>query len=260
MAEHAPKPYRSIHIEIHITPRTLLGFLAIVLLAGIAAPLFSEDLTLTTIYPSPLGVYKSLISTGGDDEDTVLVRDGGKLGVGTDKPNEKLHVEGNARVSGGRLLLGRVDGFDIGLLDKAGLWSYRAASDFTELFVGGKARLRVTDQGRVGIGKNDPAVTLDVNGPIQASGSGGNVAHSCRNQIGVSNAATFSQKVNCFKNEFAAGGACWFVPANNGMWISGSHPSGVGAGGLSGAWTCEYGGTPTKGVPRFMAMATCCQM
>jgi hypothetical protein len=56
----------------------------------------SEALVLSTYYPSPLGVYQSLITTGIGNPytDTLLVRDQGHVGVGTSAPTALLHAVG----------------------------------------------------------------------------------------------------------------------------------------------------------------------
>ncbi len=68
--------------------RLLLAAWAAVALVPIE--LGSESLTLESYYPSPLGIYSNLTSTG----DTFLARDGGKVGVGTSSPQAGLDVNG----------------------------------------------------------------------------------------------------------------------------------------------------------------------
>jgi len=71
-----------------------------------APPAASEDITLTTYYPSPRGVYKELRTTG----DTFLATQaGGNVGIGTITPLAKLQVHGdNALV--GEIGVGDVNG------------------------------------------------------------------------------------------------------------------------------------------------------
>lgn len=74
------------------------GLVAALLVAGTAA-LQSEQLTLTTTYPSPIGVYSRLITTGRSGPTvvpTLLARDAGSVVVGgTAAPaGVKLHVGG----------------------------------------------------------------------------------------------------------------------------------------------------------------------
>ncbi|MBI3548785.1 MAG: hypothetical protein HY078_07095 [Elusimicrobia bacterium] len=67
------------------------GLAALLLCCGVLE-LSSETMTLTTYYPSPLGVYKSLTST----QQATFARDGGNVGIGTATPDHKLQVRGGA--------------------------------------------------------------------------------------------------------------------------------------------------------------------
>ena len=58
-------------------------WLVIILLLGTCAYAIAEDITLTTYYPSPRGVYDQLQSMG----DTLLAQSGGNVGIGTTSPN-----------------------------------------------------------------------------------------------------------------------------------------------------------------------------
>ena len=64
-----------------------------VLLATTAYAL-AEDLTLTTYYPSPRGVYNELRTMG----TTLLAQQGGNVGIETAAPLAKLDVAGNIRI------------------------------------------------------------------------------------------------------------------------------------------------------------------
>lgn len=54
----------------------------------------AEELTVTTYYPSPRGVYKELRTT----EDTFLATQGGQVGIGTVSPGSTLSVAGGAAI------------------------------------------------------------------------------------------------------------------------------------------------------------------
>ncbi len=54
----------------------------------------SESLTLQTYYPSPIGIYSTLTTTGA----TLLARDGGDVGVATNAPTQALDVNGKIRM------------------------------------------------------------------------------------------------------------------------------------------------------------------
>jgi hypothetical protein len=67
-------------------------------LLGVGATLVAEDITLTTYYPAPYGVYEELTTTG----NTYLATTSGKnVGIGlatTDTIQNKLDVEGNVAI------------------------------------------------------------------------------------------------------------------------------------------------------------------
>jgi len=91
---------------------------------------FPEGLTITTYYPSPVGIYKELrakrmaigdnyykpsdYSWGSEiSSDADLVVEG-KVGIGTTTPSEKLHVAGNTKIDGdldvgGNIQLGKAE-------------------------------------------------------------------------------------------------------------------------------------------------------
>lgn len=72
-------------------------YLLIPVLAGmIVTSAWAEELTITSYYPAPYGVYKELTTTA----DTYLAVDSGYVGIGTRTPSSKLDVNGNLHVSG----------------------------------------------------------------------------------------------------------------------------------------------------------------
>ena len=85
-------------LMIVFTPRMALCLLAMALVAAVAEELGSETLTMTTTYPSPVGIYARLITTGGvaggTAYNTLLSRDNGKVGIGTSSPATLLQVGG----------------------------------------------------------------------------------------------------------------------------------------------------------------------
>jgi hypothetical protein len=128
----------------------------------------SETLTLTTYYPAPYGGYVSILTTN----QTVLARDAGNVGIGTNAPTNKLQVNGtgdtavdlavNGRImtgdgnnDGGVYLSSSKDGFvgnsggTIGFLTSSG-WALQV----------------LKSNGNVGIGTATPARKLDVNGDV----------------------------------------------------------------------------------------------
>ena len=83
-----------------VRPESLrkIGYLALALgLAGLFPGfLLAEEMTMTTYYPAPYGGYNSILTTG----NTFLARDGGNVGIGTNSPSTKLHVNGNTQING----------------------------------------------------------------------------------------------------------------------------------------------------------------
>ena len=87
------------------------SWLIVGLLLATAAYCLAEELTLTTYYPSPRGVYQELRSTHA----SYFATNQGSVGIGTDAvpATEKLHIKGSAGIetdptqpTSGQLLLG----------------------------------------------------------------------------------------------------------------------------------------------------------
>jgi hypothetical protein len=91
-----------IRLRLHYEPRALRPLLAGLFVVLLASDLASENVTLTTYYPAPSGVYTQLITTG----NTYAARDAGTLAVGTKTPNAayKMDVAGNALLESGYYL------------------------------------------------------------------------------------------------------------------------------------------------------------
>ena len=70
------------------------GWLVVALLVGTTGSALAEELTVTTYYPSPRGVYKELRTT----DDALLALEGGAVGIGTANPGSKLSVDGGATI------------------------------------------------------------------------------------------------------------------------------------------------------------------
>ena len=132
---------------------------------------FSEELTITTYYPSPVGIYKELrakkmaigedyyynpssycwegsCTTSIDDNADLVVE--GNVGIGTVDPLEKLDVNGGIRV----------DDY-IKARDSGGL-SLKTDDGTTRLFI--------KDNGDVGIGTTNPGKKLEVAGSTKIGG------------------------------------------------------------------------------------------
>ncbi|MBI4597553.1 MAG: hypothetical protein HY737_04030 [Candidatus Omnitrophica bacterium] len=75
---------------------TMKAWLLVGLLLATAGYVIAEEITLTTYYPSPRGVYQELRSTNS----TFLAYNSGNVGIGTDQPDAqaKLDVSGPVRM------------------------------------------------------------------------------------------------------------------------------------------------------------------
>jgi hypothetical protein len=83
--------------DLHVTvPGGAIRWLAVGFLAALVGELSSENVTLTTYYPAPSGVYKQLITTEG----TALSRESGTVTIGENSAaaGVKLDVRGGVRV------------------------------------------------------------------------------------------------------------------------------------------------------------------
>ena len=148
------------------------------LLLSTMAYAMAEDITLTTYYPSPRGVYEQIVTTG----QTTLATNGGNVGIGTNAPSQRLTLgSGNVLLPNGgnlyfagvpsdgqtgmRLLGGSINGalqggvIDVRTPDSAD--GLRLRVDTTQ---GWTERMRITAAGNVGIGTDAPAYTLHVGG------------------------------------------------------------------------------------------------
>lgn len=104
-------------ITLRASRRGLLLAVVAALVLGFGRKLWSQAQTLVTRYPAPSGVYNQIITTGdagAAPADTTLNRNGGntilvppanaggKVGIGTANPAEKLDIAGNIRAASGR--------------------------------------------------------------------------------------------------------------------------------------------------------------
>ncbi len=170
-----------------------------------------EEITITTYYPSPHGVYKNLKTT----EDTWLATDAGKVGIGTIDPEGKAHImsysqgaghhdytlvlqatELNGSVQNNSPGISYLDSQDIargavGLAGRLNAWSNDVDSGDMVLRAteGGDIilatspspttstnitpKIYIRNDGNVGIGEINPSVQLHITHPPQESGWNG---------------------------------------------------------------------------------------
>lgn len=151
----------TIRFDFTLSPTlTRCGLAGLMMLAS-APELSSESVTLSTYYPAPSGVYTQMITTG----NTFLARDAGnRVSIGTTAAPPAgvvLDINGNMQLSGA---LPQTLSYGAGA-------SVSAPAANTLVFnTAGAERMRVRDNGFVGIGTNNPLLALDVNGSIVASG------------------------------------------------------------------------------------------
>lgn len=85
--------------------RIVRGWMVAGLLLGTMTYAIAEDVTLTTYYPSPRGVYEELRS----NKNTYLaIQAGNNVGIGDTSASEKLDVNGNALVRGTATVTGTI--------------------------------------------------------------------------------------------------------------------------------------------------------
>ncbi len=89
----------NIQLNLRLAPEVLRGGLLIVSLLAFTTELGSENVTLTTYYPAPSGVYTQMITTG----NTWLARENGNVVIGTNNLAARLDVTGT--VSATRTIL-----------------------------------------------------------------------------------------------------------------------------------------------------------
>lgn len=77
-----------------------MGLAFLVLGMALTVVAVAEDVTVSTYYPSPKGVYQQLSTTN----QTLLATQGGNVGIGTNAPAFKLDVNGTCNITGATTL------------------------------------------------------------------------------------------------------------------------------------------------------------
>ena len=123
--------------------------------------------------------FEELKLQDNNDNDVLMVRGGGNVGIGVDFPQEKLHVLGQTQIQGDVAIGGGPDYFDsitegIRIDAQASSWDIGVQNDPSENNSGfyiGKERedgtFHILRNGRVGIGTTNPSSRLHVNGDAQ---------------------------------------------------------------------------------------------
>lgn len=204
-------------IHVRISPAVMRWGLASGLLSFMAVELASENVTLTTYYPAPSGIYAKMITTN----NTFLARDSGNVGIGTTAPTAKLEVTGTGATGGiainnsgtpfidfksGAGVTGRIEGVGSAMR----FYINGAAS--------GNERLRIDSNGRISMASygNTPSIpagltnmTLIVTGGIKAyaaSCGSANVQNYPGNAISNCPAGTYATNATGFWAEYISMG------------------------------------------------------
>lgn len=206
-----------VQIELGFSPFVCKWGLSGLLVLACAPEIGSENVTLSTYYPAPSGVYAQMLTTG----NAYLARDGGSVGIGTTGAANKLDVKGGVAV-------GNYAGIDAG--------------PSNGLIVSGS----------VGIGTKSPGAALDVVGSVKiADGSQGvgKVLTSDANGLASWKASTGGGSFGgLFYTAGSASGSC---ASANPVTSDCSCPTGFSdssyyvyqAGGVNCGWTAGYTAT-----------------
>ncbi len=225
------KNERVLIIQFQLTKLKILGILTALFVCFHPKLLGSEQLTLTTYYPSPYGGYAKLLTT----DQTILARDrgavgigyanpgsaklavNGRVGIGVTAPAQDLDVRGNVKWGTRRGLLKTDQGASLELGGTGSPYvdfSNDSSSDYdARIVLVGNNHLRI-DGARLGIGRT-PSYPLDVQGDARVTGR----------LLGMCRARSYSTGTQyCGSNErlFAYYGdgvarVTGFLPANSSM-------------------------------------------
>lgn len=246
-------------VQIRITlNRTSLHFILIsIFLLASGQQLGSETLTLTTTYPAPVGIYRSMITTGTGGANTLLSRDAGNVGIGTTAPATQLDVRLAGNTTGDQISFGNAGsgvfgalGFNTAAGANPGYSYWAPATGASALNV-----MALTTAGDIGIGKTNPGAKLEVNGNVIIDGT---LTVTSGLPSGISSCTTRSSAgpstVACPAGYWAVGGGIDFA----GMGDHGGYFSRPASG---TTWTCGFdnrlGGSGSESV--IACYVQCCK-
>lgn len=145
-----------IHMDLSVPARTLVFFMAAMLLVILTPELGSENVTLSTYYPAPSGVYTKMVTTG----NTYLATSGAMVGIGTTNPGSLLDVNGAVNVNGTVQLRGSSGGTGL-YVNKSGQVGIGTTAQGGSLDVEGAGGI-ILNAGSIGIGNTSPTGTNTV--------------------------------------------------------------------------------------------------
>ena len=115
---------------------------SLTVLCALAGPLVAESVTVNTILPQALGVFKNIRTT----QDSWLAINSGNIGIGTTSPGSKLDVRGQISANPGSAAAPAYS-----FMDDLNTGIYSAAADNLSIATAGAERLRVNANGKLGL-------------------------------------------------------------------------------------------------------------
>ncbi|MGE0021700.1 MAG: tail fiber domain-containing protein [Draconibacterium sp.] len=150
-------------------------------------------------------------TTAGSD----IYYNSGNVGIGTSSPTYKLEVNGNVKAphfgldATGYFQTQTIDGSTADVViacDADDFFFYERESDFYQFNIGGEAKMRIQENGRVGIGTESPDAPLHVSGSVGISSAASYFNSGTNSQLYWSNPGTFNVTIRA-SNDIMAGGS-----------------------------------------------------